>query len=104
MMQSNNYKNVRQNKKYFMKYFAYILIYIIMAFLLITLYLITYIYKKNEIKEPVKGMKLYIQIVTVLSCSTPLFVGIFRLIKTNLIRKCGKNENDELNDNLLDNK
>ena len=104
MMQSNNYKNVRQNKKYFMKYFAYILIYIIMAFLLITLYLITYIYKKNEIKEPVKGMKLYIQIVTVLSCSTPLFVGIFRLIKTNLIRKCGKNENDGLNNNLLDNK
>ena len=31
MMQSNNYKNVRQNKKYFMKYFAYILIYIIMV-------------------------------------------------------------------------
>ena len=49
-------------------------------------------------------MKLYIQIVTVLSCSTPLFVGIFRLIKTNLIRKCGKNENDGLNNNLLDNK
>ena len=104
MMQSNNYKNVRQNKKYFMKYFAYILIYIIMSFLLITLYLINYIYGENRTKDPGKSMKLYIQIVTILSCSTPLFVGIFRLIKTNLIRKCGKNENDELNNNLLDNK
>jgi hypothetical protein len=48
MMQSNNYKNVRQNKKYFMKYFAYILIYIIMSFLLITLYLINIWRKYNQ--------------------------------------------------------
>ena len=101
MRNSNNYKNVKQNKKFFMKYFAYILIYIIMAFLLITLYMINYIY---GLKEPTKEMKLYIQIVTILSCSTPLFVGIFRLIKTNLIRKkCGKNDN-EFVIGLIDNK
>ena len=101
MSKSNNYKNVKQNKKFFMKYFAYILIYILMAFLLITLYMINYIV---GIKEPTKGMKLYIQIVTILSCSTPLFVGIFRLIKTNLIRKlkcCNKN-NDDATLNLIE--
>ena len=101
MIKSNNYKNVEQSKKFFMKYFAYILIYIIMAFLMITLYLINYIYGT---KEPGKGMKIYIQIVTILSCSTPLFVGIFRLIKTNLIYKlkCIKNNNNELYSNLVD--
>ena len=98
MTKSNNFKGDERQKKFFMKYFAYILIYIIMAFLLITLYLINYIYNK----EPGVIMKLYIQIVTILSCSTPLFVGIFRLIKTNLIRKCGNNENT-LNQNLLEN-
>ena len=101
MSKSNNYKNVKQNKKFFMKYFAYILIYILMAFLLITLYMINYIV---GIKEPTKGMKLYIQIVTILSCSTPLFVGIFRLIKTNLIRKlkCRSIVNDDININLIE--
>ena len=101
MSKSNNYKNVKQNKKFFMKYFAYILIYILMAFLLITLYMINYIV---GIKEPTKGMKLYIQIVTILSCSTPLFVGIFRLIKTNLIRKlkCRNKNNDDATFNLIE--
>ena len=100
MTKSNNYKNDKKNKKFFLKYIAYILIYIIMASLLITLYLINYIYN-----NPQNFMRFYIQLVTILSCSTPLFVGIFRLIKTNLLRKlkCGNNENDEMNTNLLDN-
>ena len=100
MTKSNNYKNDKKNKKFFLNYIAYILIYIIMAFLLITLYLINYIYN-----NPQNFMIFYIQLVTILSCSTPLFVGIFRLIKTNLLSKlkCGNSENDELNINLLDN-
>ena len=98
MTKSTNFKGDEKQKKFFMKYFAYILIYIIIAFLLITSYLINYIYNK----KPEGFMQFYVQIVTILSCSTPLFVGIFRLIKTNLIRKCGKKENDTLNNNLLD--
>ena len=102
MTKSNNFKGDIKQKIFFMKYFAYILIYIIMAFLLITLYLINYIYNIYN-QEQGNIMKFYIQLVTVLSCSTPLFVGIFRLIKTNLIRKCGNNNNN-LDDLLLDNK
>ena len=109
MTKSSNFKGDQKQKKFFMKYFAYILIYIIIAFLLITSYLINYIYnlsnkdnKDINNKNPEGFMLFYIRIVTILSCSTPLFVGIFRLIKTNLIRKCGKKENDTLNNNLLD--
>jgi hypothetical protein len=50
-------------------------------------------------------MKIYIQSITILSCSTPLFVGIIRLFKTDLIQrlKCGKKvDRNDINENLLD--
>ena len=100
MTKTNNYKNDKKNKIFFLKYFVYILIYIIIAILLITLYIINYIYGGNQPEGP---MKLYIQIVTILSCSTPLFVGIIRLIKTDLLQKLfwGDNEKNENEENLI---
>ena len=104
MAKSNNYKNDKKNEIFFVRYIVYILIYIILAFMLISLYLINYIY--GEI-IPGMSMKLYIQIITILSCSTPLFVGIIRIFKTDLIQKlkCGeKDDTNDLDTNLLDNK
>ena len=101
MAKSNNYKNDKKNELFFVRYIVYILIYIILAFMLISLYLINYIY--GEI-IPGMSMKLYIQIITILSCSTPLFVGIIRLFKTDLIQKlkCGKK--DDIDENLIEKK
>ena len=96
MAKSNNFKNDKKNEIFFVRYIVYILIYIILAFMLISLYLINYIY--GEI-IPSISMKLYIQIITILSCSTPLFVGIIRLFKTDLIQ----NTND-LDENLIEKK
>lgn len=104
MAKSNNYKNDKKNELFFVRYIDYILIYIILAFMLISLYLINFIY--GEI-IPGMSMKLYIQIITILSCSTPLFVGIIRLFKTDLIQKlkCGKKDDtNDLNENLIGNK
>jgi hypothetical protein len=102
MAKSNNYKNDKKNEIFFVRYIVYILIYIILAFMLISLYLINYIY--GEI-IPGMPMKIYIQSITILSCSTPLFVGIIRLFKTDLIQrlKCGKKvDRNDINENLLD--
>ena len=96
MAKSNNFKNDKKNEIFFVRYIVYILIYIILAFMLISLYLINYIY--GEI-IPSISMKLYIQIITILSCSTPLFVGIIRLFKTDLIQKT-----NDLDENLIEKK
>jgi len=104
MAKSNNFKNDKKNEIFFVRYIVYILIYIILAFMLISLYLINYIY--GEI-IPSMSMKLYIQIITILSCSTPLFVGIIRLFKTDLIQKLKcekKDDTNDLDENLIDNK
>ena len=104
MAKSNNYKNDKKNEIFFVRYIVYILIYIILAFMLISLYLINYIY--GEI-IPSWSMKLYIQIITIISCSTPLFVGIIRLFKTDLIQKLKCRKKDDINDldeSILDKK
>ena len=84
MMKSFKYQNDINNRIFFKNYSYYIFTYIIMAFLLITIYVITYI--EGE-KTPRKWLQIYISIITVLSCSTPLIVGIIRCFKTNLL--CG---------------
>ena len=104
MTKSNNYKNDKKNEKFFVRYIVYILIYIVLAFMLISLYLINYVY--GEI-IPGMSMKIYIQIITILSCSTPLFVGIIRIFKTDLIQKLKCRKKDDiyyLDTNLLDKK
>ena len=99
IIQLPQYKSNKKNRKFFKSYLQYIFTYIILALLLISVYVCDAIIDQNE---PNKVMKIYINIVTILSCSTPLIVGIIRLVKTKLIKKllfcsCIKNIN---NDNI----
>ena len=88
------YKHHKKNRKFFKSYLLYIITYIILALLLISVYVVDYIIKQIVPTGLVKG---YINLVTMLSCSTPLIVGTIRLVKTKLIKKlffcfCNKNK------------
>ena len=78
------YKSNKKNRKFFKSYLLYISTYIILALLLISVYIFDYIIGQEE---PKGIMKAYVNLVTNLSCSTPLIVGVIRLFQTNLIKK-----------------
>ena len=86
------YINNRNNRKFFKSYLQYICTYIILALLLISVYVFDYLIGQTV---PSGVMRVYVIIVTYLSCSTPLIVGIIRLIKTKLLKKlfCCFNKN-----------
>ena len=93
------FKNNKNNRKFFKSYLLYIFTYIILALLLISVYIIDYFLKQ---KIPNSAIQFYIKVVTILSCSTPLIVGTFRLVKTRLIQKlffCNKDNNIDYNQN-----
>ena len=93
----------KNNKKFFRSYLFYVLAYIILALLLILVYVANY-FKDSKDKEPNSYLKLYIQINTFISCSTPLIVGTIRLFKTNIIKRvfsC-KSKNKLLNNGNID--
>ena len=86
------YINNKNNRKFFKSYLQYICTYIILALLLISVYVLDYLMGQEVPEGPTK---VYVIIVTYLSCSTPLIVGIIRLIKTKLLKKlfCCFNKN-----------
>ena len=93
------FKNNKKNRKFFRSYLLYIFTYIILALLLISVYIADYFLKQTV---PEGALKFYIKIVTILSCSTPLIVGTFRLVKAKLIRRlffCKKENNIDYNKN-----
>ena len=75
--------NNKKNRKFFKSYLLYIFTYIILALLLISVYIFDYIIGQ---KVPKGIMKVYVNFVTNLSCSTPLIVGVIRLFQTKLIK------------------
>ena len=77
------FKNNKKNRKFFKSYLQYIFTYIILALLLISVFVVDYFIDQ---KAPKGVVKVYFNIVTILSCSTPLIVGIIRLIKTNILK------------------
>ena len=78
------FKNNKNNRMFFKSYLLYIFTYTILALLLISVYIFDYIIGREV---PKGAMKIYVNVVTNLSCSTPLIVGIIRLFQTKLIKK-----------------
>ena len=78
------YKLNKEHKTFFRSYLQYVFTYIILALLLISVYVLDIIIEQQF---PNDYIKIYFNIVTILSCSTPLIVGTIRLIKTKLIKK-----------------
>ena len=89
------YKNHKNNRKFFKDYLKYIFTYIILALLLISVYIFDYFIGQ---KVPKGVSRAYVNIVTNLSCSTPFIVGLFRLFKAKLLKKlfcCNKKRSNE---------
>ena len=88
IMTSMQYKNDRSNREFFIEYSYFVITYIISSILLIVVYVINYI----VIKVNSEGLtniwyKGFILVVTFLTCSTPLIVGVIRYSRTGLLKK-----------------
>ena len=93
------FKQSKENKGFIISYLFYVIIYILLALLLISAYIVDYFNGNNDSDS----FKTFIQIVTYLSCSTPLIVGTFRLFKANIIKRllsCKSNKDLLINKNI----
>ena len=80
IMRSTQYKN---DKELFNEYSYFIITYIFFSLMLIICYIVNYV--KSEIMGG-SGYNSYISIITILSCSSPLIVGLFRGYRTGFIK------------------
>ena len=88
ILKSNQYKNDKNNREFFIEYSYFVITYIISSILLILTYVIHYIiYRVNEEGLQNSWYKAFIALVTFLTCSTPLIVGVIRYYRTGLLKK-----------------
>ena len=80
IMRSTQYKN---DKELFREYSYFIITYIFFSLMLIICYIVNYV-KSKIIGGSVYNS--YISVITVLSCSSPLIVGLFRGYRTGFIK------------------
>ena len=98
------YKNDKNNREFFIEYSYFVITYIISSILLIVVYVINYI----VIKVNYEGLKNnwykgFISVVTFLTCSTPLIVGVIRYYRTGLLKKIfGFCRKRRANNNLIE--
>ena len=92
-----------ESKQFVKNYFIYIGIYLLSTLLIFILYFLDFFY--NVIESPF--LRWFFYISTILICSTPLIIGIIRLIQTKsykyLLKKIINNKNhieNELNESL----
>ena len=100
IMRSTQYKN---DKELFNEYSYFIITYIFFSLMLIICYIVNYV-KSKIIGGSVYNS--YISIITILSCSSPLIVGLFRGYRTGfikgLINKLKKNPPKSSETKLID--
>ena len=104
IMRSVQYKNDKNNREFFIEYSYFVITYIISSILLILVYLIDYIIKKRNPKIiENEGYQVFISIVTFLTCSTPLIVGVIRYYRTGLLKRiCTFCKKRRTNNNLIE--
>ena len=79
IMKSPEYKNNENNRNFFVEYSYFVITYIISSILIILTYIIYYIIIHTDISGIENEFyRAFICIVTFLTCSTPLIVGIIR--------------------------
>jgi len=104
IMRSVQYKNDKNNREFFIEYSYFVITYIISSILLILVYLIDYIIKKRNSKIIENEVyQVFISIVTFLTCSTPLIVGVIRYYRTGLLKRiCTFCKKRRTNNNLIE--
>ena len=91
IMKSNQYKNDKNNREFFIEYSYFVITYIFSSILLILTYVIHYIiHRVDSENEKSTSYKAFIAFVTFLTCSTPLIVGVIRYYRTGLLKKIFK--------------
>ena len=109
IMKSPQYKNDVNNRNFFVEYSYFVITYIISSILLILTYIINYIIIHTD-KDGIENdfYRAFICIVTFLTCSTPLIVGVIRYWRTGLLKRlircCKRRRNniDEGGEELID--
>ncbi len=81
IMKSPQYKN---DKELFKEYSYFIITYIFTSIILILCYIVNFIRSKYMGGT---GYKIYISIITLISCMTPLIVGCIRIYRTDFIKR-----------------
>lgn len=102
IMKSPQYKNDKNNKEFFIEYSYFVITYIFFSFLLILSYIFN-IFKAKNIGE---GYKFIMSIITLLSCSTPLIVGLIRATRTGFFKRIFSKKKKKVKENeeqLVDN-
>ena len=112
IMKSNQYKNDKNNREFFIEYSYFVITYIVSSILLIIVYVINYIINTVDKDGKNNGFyKFFMALVTFLTCSTPLIVGVIRYYRTGLLKRickiCSKKQNtnriiEEGDESLLD--
>ena len=107
IMKSKQYKNDKNNKEFFIEYSYFVITYIISSILLIISYVINYIIERaDKTKKNNEFYKIFMALVTFLTCSTPLIVGVIRYYRTGLLKKlfklCQKQKRSRLIENSGD--
>ena len=104
IIKSKEYKE-KDNKKFFIEYSYFVIIYIIFSIFLIITYIVNFILIKNDVSpQDHAAYKICIFIVTFISCSTPLIVGLFRYLKTGLYKRLFNTNNiPDIENPLIDN-
>ena len=111
ILKSNQYKNDKNNREFFIEYSYFVITYIISSILLIISYVINYIIEHTDPSGTNNGFyKFFMALVTFLTCSTPLIVGVIRYYRTGLLKRlcklCQKKKRsgliDENDEELID--
>ena len=91
IMKSNQYKNDKNNREFFIEYSYFVITYIFSSIILILTYVIHYIiHRVDHDNLESNSYKVFIAFVTFLTCSTPLIVGVIRYYRTGLLKKIFK--------------
>ena len=92
-----SYKKEKIIKLFVLEHLIYISVYFILAIFLFIIYFLDYIYNISAKKKNKGDIFLikFTRIVTILSCSTPLIVGIVRLLQNKFIYRFIGNNNDD---------
>ena len=89
IMRSHQYKSEINNRRFFIEYSYFVITYIISSALLIVSYVIHYFLLHHTNREGIDNVayKIFISLVTLLTCATPLIVGSIRSYRTGFFRR-----------------
>ena len=88
LINDTSFKYEKDIKSFVLKHLIYLIVYFILAILLFILYFLDYYYNISKKENKGKFIRTFTCFITILSCSTPIIVGLVKLFGKNIINKC----------------